>query len=189
MESFPEPKTFECPMPSCLGQTADGITKCKEGYGGLLCAICADGYYLSRDTCAKCGSITLSMLILIIAAGLGLLIGAIVAFVMFRIRKKIRAALETKAKGLFDDFCSRSKLQVVDAVALKRALEQQKVDIAIVFGEALTDMTEPRIDVELFSSLCIGAEDASDVQRESRIRYTPVCLCSERIRCMHALAP
>jgi hypothetical protein len=45
----------QCPNPlGCLGGTAAGNASCLTGHAGLLCAICAPGYYGDRRNCNSC---------------------------------------------------------------------------------------------------------------------------------------
>ena len=51
----PLPKTYACPIAgSCLGGMK---SSCSEGYEGVLCAVCSQGYHKVISSCQKCPSL------------------------------------------------------------------------------------------------------------------------------------
>ena len=53
--NLPIPTVYQCPVrESCLGGME---TKCAEGYTGILCAVCSEGYYKIISNCQKCPSL------------------------------------------------------------------------------------------------------------------------------------
>ena len=47
---------LSCPMGvGCIGGNSTSSELCAEGYSGVLCAVCADGFFPSEQKCRRCG--------------------------------------------------------------------------------------------------------------------------------------
>ena len=60
------PQFFACPFPQACPSSANGT--CTEGYGGVMCAVCAPGYHNSGQACIPCVGATSYLLPIMIAA-------------------------------------------------------------------------------------------------------------------------
>lgn len=73
-----------CPLKSaCVGGNLTGEVSCALGYGGSLCAVCSDGYYMDSGECVACGNDGLFNPVLIVILTMASLVSvAIIAFII-----------------------------------------------------------------------------------------------------------
>ena len=88
---------LECPLgpTSCIGGNGSGNALCGLGYSGELCAVCADGYFLTEGACTMCEGDSL------FSAGLILYIVLLVVVVVVGL--SVYALMQILEKDLNDD--------------------------------------------------------------------------------------
>ncbi len=77
---------YSCPLgdKACLG----GGFGCAKGYTGVVCAVCADGYFLRNNACVACGASSTTAIAVVFA--LGLVVIVFVALWLFKNRRSKR---------------------------------------------------------------------------------------------------
>ena len=85
---------YECPVPeACLGGSGHDPALCAIGYGGVLCAVCSEGYVATIDRCANCDSLN-TPIATIISLVTAVVVGLAVWY-MARFNKRFAAMMES----------------------------------------------------------------------------------------------
>ena len=85
---------YECPVSeACLGGSGYDPALCAIGYGGVLCAVCSEGYVATTDRCANCDSLN-TPIATIISLVTAVVVGLAVWY-MARFNKRFAAMMES----------------------------------------------------------------------------------------------